>query len=227
MSNPTQLDVRRHMELFDPYKYNTPIHIIGAGATGSWLALCLTKLGIRGDLIVMYDFDVVEEHNIPNQAFGIHDVSKLKTEALKDMIRRTVGISIRTQASEYLNQRLEGYVFLMVDSMSERQRIWKDNIKLKYNVTHLIEPRMGLDECRIYNVNPMDLNDIQNYEANHYTDEEASVSACGTSQSVITTAMSCASYCCRQLINHVAGVELDNEIMIDFKYNNIYTTKWK
>jgi tRNA A37 threonylcarbamoyladenosine dehydratase len=65
----TNLDVRRHAELFDPHTFNTPVTIIGAGATGSWLAIALAKLGI--DNISIWDFDKVEEHNIPNQAFGI------------------------------------------------------------------------------------------------------------------------------------------------------------
>lgn len=222
----TQLEVMRHMQLFNPFTYNTPIHIIGAGATGSWLTLCLAKLGIDGSLINVYDFDVVEEHNIPNQSFAIYDIGKAKTNALSTLIKDTTHTAIKSHNEKYNFQRLSGYVFLMVDSMSERKRIWMDSIKLKPSVTHLIEPRMGLDECRIYNVNPMDLTQIKGYEANHYTDEEASVSACGASQSVITTAMCTAGHCVRQFINHVADVDLDNEILIDYKFNNIYTTKW-
>ena len=60
-----ELDISRHKELFNPYYFNTPVTIIGAGATGSWLALMLAKLGIQD--ITVYDFDVVEEHNVPNQ----------------------------------------------------------------------------------------------------------------------------------------------------------------
>ena len=48
-------------------KFNTPIHIIGCGATGSWVALMLAKMGISN--ITCWDFDKVEEHNLPNQFF--------------------------------------------------------------------------------------------------------------------------------------------------------------
>jgi hypothetical protein len=114
----------------------------------------------------------------------------------------------------------------MVDSMKARKEIFDNSIKMKSAVKLLVEPRMGLNEGRIYNVNPMDLNHIKRYEECWYSDDEAEVSACGTSQTVITTALAVSSWCCRQLINFHADVDLDNEILIDFMYNNIYPTKW-
>lgn len=218
------LDVRRHAELFDPHTFDTPVTIIGAGATGSWLALSLAKLGITN--ITVWDYDIVEEHNIPNQAFGLEDIGDKKVGALHDMLKRDVGVEIKIKREAFTNQRLSGIVFLMVDSMKARKEIFDNSIKMKSAVKLLVEPRMGLNEGRVYNVNPTDLNQIKRYEECWYSDEEAEVSACGTSQTVITTALGVSSWCCRQLINYHAGVELDNEILIDFMYNNIYPTKW-
>lgn len=220
----TQLDVRRHMELFDPYTFDTPVTIIGAGATGSWLALSLAKLGITN--ITVWDFDIVEEHNIPNQAFGQYNVNELKVLALYEQIKQQTGTEIKVKTQKFTDQRLTGYVFLMVDSMKARKDIWDNSIKMKSSVKLLVEPRMGLSEGRIYNVIPTDPTHIKRYEDCWYSDEEAKVSACGTSQTVVTTAMSVASWCARQLINHHKGVDMDNEILIDFMYNNIYPTKW-
>lgn len=220
------LDIRRHMELFDPDTFTTPIHVIGAGATGSWLVLMLAKLGIKGDLIHVYDFDNVEEHNIPNQLFNQHNIGHSKVESLYAHLKHAVGVEIKRYDKRFESGRLNGYVFLMVDSMHARKVIFDNSIKMKSAVKHLIEPRMGLSEARIYNVNPMDLEQIRRYEDCWYSDEEAEVSSCGTSQTVITTAMTTASWCARQLINHHAGVELHNEILLDLQYNNIYPTKW-
>jgi molybdopterin/thiamine biosynthesis adenylyltransferase len=212
------------MELFDPYTFTTPVTIIGAGATGSWLALALAKLGITD--ITVYDFDTVEEHNVPNQAYGLDAIGSQKVRALRDEILEATGTEIKWKDEKFTNQRLSGIVFLMVDSMAARRDIWENSIKMKSAVKLLVEPRMGLNEGRVYNVNPVDLNHIRRYEDCWYSDEEAEVSACGTSQTVITTAMSVASWCARQLINFHANVELDNEILIDFMYNNIYPTRW-
>jgi hypothetical protein len=218
------LDLRRHNELFDAFKFDLPVHVIGAGASGSWLVLALAKLGITN--ITVYDFDVVEEHNVPNQAYSRQDVGIPKVEALESAVIWHADTKINIKNAKFTNQRLQGIVFLMVDSMQARKDIWENSIKMKSAVKLLVEPRMGLDECRVYNVDPTNLAHIKSYEDCWYSDEEAQVSACGTSQTVISTALAVASWCTRQLINFHAGVELDNEILIDFMYNNIYPTKW-
>ena len=220
----TQLDTRRHMELFDPYRFEQRVTVIGTGATGSWLVLQLAKLGITD--IVVYDFDIVEEHNIPNQIFGIKHVGMPKVEALKEIVQEYTGLEITAKNEKCEAQRLSGYVYLMVDSMAERKRIFEQSIKMKRAVSLLVEPRMGLDVGRVYNVNPISVSQVKAYEGCHYSDDEAEVSACGTSMTVITSAQTIASWCARQLINHHAGEELDNEILLDFKYNNIFPTKW-
>lgn len=217
------LDTTRHNELFDPFTFNTPVNVIGAGATGSWLVLQLARLGITN--ITVYDFDSVEEHNVPNQAYGVKHIGENKVDALKNIVGWDTGTVIKT-AGRYDRQRLKGYVFLMVDSMAERKRIYEEHIKMKSAIKLLIEPRMGLDVGRIYNVNPVSLHDNKMYADTYYSDDETEVSACGASLTVVTSAMTIASWCARQLINHHAGVELDNEILLDMKYNGIFTTKW-
>lgn len=218
------MDLRRHMELFDADTFDGKVTVIGAGATGSWLVLQLAKLGIKD--ITVWDFDIVEEHNVPNQLFGVGHVGQPKVEALQQIIKEYTGTTIHIKNERFVGQRLAGYVFLMVDTMAGRKSIFEASIKMKRSVKLLVEPRMGLDVGRVYNVNPMDLNHIKRYEECFYTDEEAEVSACGTSMTVITTALSVSSYCARQLVNHHAGEELDNEILLDLKYNNLITTKW-
>lgn len=221
----TQLDVRRHAELFEPHTFTDKVTVIGAGATGSWLVMQLAKLGITD--ITVYDFDHVEEHNIPNQIFGLSDVGKPKVEALFEHVLNATGTEIVIKNERFIDQRLSGYVFLMVDTMSGRKSIFDKSIKMKSAVKLLVEPRMGLNEGRIYNVNPMSMTQIKAYEACWYPDDEAVVSACGTSVSVITSALVVSAWCVRQLINHHAGVELSNEILLDLMYNNIHETRWE
>lgn len=220
----THLDVRRHMELFDPYTFDKKVTVIGAGSTGSWLVLMLAKLGIQN--ITVYDFDIVEEHNIPNQLYGLEDIGRPKVEGLFDMVLRQTGTKITAINQRFESQRLSGYVFCMVDTMAGRDKIWKYSAKLKSAITLYTEPRMGLDTARVYNVEPMNLTHHKRYEDCFYSDDEAEVSACGTSMSVITTALTTASWCVRQLIEHNAGREISNEILIDVMYNGIVETRW-
>lgn len=217
------LDISRHRELIDTDSFTDVVTVIGAGATGSWLVLQLAKLGIKN--ITVYDFDVVEEHNIPNQLFGISDIGESKVHALQEFVHGQTGVAINAIPKAYTNQRLSGYVFCMVDSMEARKMIW-ENAKGKSAVKHFVEPRMGLDVGRVYNVDVMDLEQQRRYEDCFYTDEEAEVSACGMAQTVVTTAMNIASTCARQLINKHNGVELGNELIFDLMYNNVIETRW-
>ena len=218
------LNTIRHMELFNNEEFNTPVTIIGAGALGSWLALYLAKLGITN--ITVYDFDEVESHNIANQAFNIHDIGKTKTQALQDIIAVQTNNKITIKNEKYTNQRLTVIVFLMVDSMAERKRIWEKNIKMKSAVKLMVEARMGLNMGRIYNVIPIDLQQGRKYEETLYSDDESEVSACGASMTVVTTATTIAAMSARQLINFANQQEMDNEIMIDLQYNNFLNSKW-
>ncbi len=224
MSNAI-LDTTRHRELFNPYYVEAPVHVIGAGALGSWIALALSKLGV--EYITVWDFDKIEEHNVSNQAYSVWDVNNPKTSAIADLIKNNVGNEIKIVNERFTNQRLAGVVFLMVDSMEVRRQIWENSIKMKSAVKLLVEARMGLDIGRIYNVEPMNTEHIRQYESNYsYNDDEADESACGASQTVITTATGIASWCVRQLINWHNNTRLDNEILIDFKNNNIISSEW-
>lgn len=222
----TQLNVSRHFELFNPYTFDKSVHVVGAGASGSWLALALAKLGIV-DLHV-WDFDVVEEHNIPNQAFGVDHDTMYKVDALEHLIYSQTRTNITKHREKVERQRLSGIVYCMVDSMEARKTIWENCGKMKSQVKLWVEPRMGLEVGRVYNINPMDYTQIQKYEDTWYGDDVAEVSACGNSMTVINASLAIASWCTRQLITFVNdGIdEMDNEILMDFKYNNIFPTRW-
>ena len=224
MGVSTMLDTNRHAELFKPEEWNTPIHVIGAGATGSWVVLQLAKLGITN--ITVWDDDVVEAHNVPNQAFGLRHIGASKVDALREIIDQQTGTRIKIKRERVTNQRLSGVVFMMIDTMSGRKEIWENSIRMKSAVKHLIEPRMGLEVGRVYNVNPIDLKHVASYENTFYGDDVAEVSACGNSMTVITSAMLIASMCVKQLLNVHNNVELDNEIIIEMTNNYFMNARW-
>ena len=215
------MDLRRHAELFNPEEFTTPITIIGAGATGGWIAYMLAKLGIKD--ITIYDYDVIEPHNVPNQIYGKGNVGNLKVAILKDIIYKQTGINVNIVAEKYISQRLAGIVILQVDSMSERKRIYDGSIKMQPQVNLMIDSRMGLDMGRIYNINPVNLDQVKRYSKSLYSDDESEVSACGASMTVITSALNIASTVVRQVINHHNKLELPTEIMFDYIYNQVIT----
>lgn len=237
------MDFSRQREAFEVQSFKTPVHVIGAGATGSWVVLMLAKMGIQN--IHVWDFDTVEEHNLPNQAFraeycdipmgnnevGVHksDIGDKKAIAIYNLCCNMTGnMQQITYHDEKVDgtQRLSGIVFMLTDTMSSRKEIWEKAIKLKPQVKLLIETRMDLEGGFIYCINPINTPQIKEYEKTFYTDEQAAVSACGTSQSLIATALHISSVAVWQLINFHNKRELPNFISISSRYNNAIANTW-
>ena len=61
------MDLNKSREFFDPNKVKGRCHIIGCGSIGSHVAELLARYGIKK--LTLYDFDVVEPHNLVNQNF--------------------------------------------------------------------------------------------------------------------------------------------------------------
>ena len=77
------MDLNKSLEFFDPAKVNGRCHIIGCGSIGGNVAEALVRYGIED--IVLYDFDIVERHNIANQVFTEEDVAKIRAYIDKNL----------------------------------------------------------------------------------------------------------------------------------------------
>ena len=216
------VDPLRHLSVFSPHAFgNKRVDVIGAGATGSRIALSFAKLGVEN--IHVWDDDKVEEHNVPNQAFGLEHIGSLKVDALAAIIKAATGTEIHTH-----NERVDGsqnlgeVVFLVTDTMSSRKEIWDKSLKFKLKTQVLIETRMGADSGRVYALNPNKPGHIKAWEQTLYADDEAEVSACGASVSVGPTAEVIAGLAVWQLIRWFSIEQgrddvLDNEIIFSIR----------
>jgi hypothetical protein len=84
--------------------------------------------------------------------------------------------------------KLGDVVFLLTDTMASRKEIWNKCIKFKIDTKLMIETRMGVDEGRIYTINPLDPADVSGWESTLYDDKETPRSACGAVPTVGPTA---------------------------------------
>ena len=203
------MDLSRHIEVFSPDAVKYPIHIIGVGATGSFVAMELARMGCP--VLNIYDFDDVEMHNIPNQYYDTGDLGKLKAEALAEKLKAinpNIVVNINTTAVLPVHDdehkgidEMSGYVFLLVDSMKIRKELWMAAKKNK-NIVHCWESRLGSDQARVYSLD-MSVKDFSKYEADFYEDDNAEVSACGTSITVLPIVLQTASLMIVQFIELV------------------------
>lgn len=206
------VDNLRHLKLFDARQFNKSVHIIGAGATGSYLALQLAKLGVL-DLHV-WDFDKIEEHNLANQLYGPEHIGMPKVEALSAVIKMQADIEIKAHNEKVVDQRLSGHIFLLTDTMSSRQEIFKNCIRFKPHVEAMYETRMGVTISEIRTISPVDPVEVEGWEGDWFPDEEEIVnpSDCGARTTIGATASSLANHATWQFLKKVAGKPVENMV---------------
>jgi hypothetical protein len=207
------MNYSRQLKLLDPAEIkDKSITIIGAGATGSYVAMLLAQMGwgnkpFNQGIMRVFDGDIVEQHNLANQVYESTHIGKPKVEALKEMILRKCGFEI-----EVFNQMVDDktptdliqstYVFILTDTMKSRKEIFEKHLRIPFNTDLVIETRMGLKDGRIYSFNPNDGEHAKAWKATLYDDAAAETSACGTSQSIISTVGFLSSLAVGRVVQH-------------------------
>ena len=202
----------RQLDIIDPAKLDLPIHIIGCGSVGSWTALTLAKTGASN--LILWDFDVVEGHNIPNQVYRPADVGRPKVEALADVIDAMTGNAVTIR-----NQRFEGVVdsgivILAVDSMDVRIAIWRALRDQPFD--WLIDSRMGAEVARILAVKVSSLSAQRDYGRTLYGSTEALHEPC-TGRSTAYCATGLASFITAKVVKLVTGRTHSTDFTVDFR----------
>lgn len=154
-----------------------PVTLIGCGGLGSPTAIALSKMGIPR--LLLWDFDSVEEHNLPNTFYKEKDIGRFKVEALKETcLEFNSDLVITTRRTRFSERdMLRGIVISGVDSMASRHAIW-NKIKMNPNVPLYIEGRMSRLAGIVNVVRPTNQSDIAWYESTLCSDENAIQDPC-------------------------------------------------
>lgn len=190
------IDYTKQSDLIDVLRFDKPIHILGVGALGSWIAFFLLKMGFKN--IHIYDYDNIEEHNLPNQMFMENQIGKSKLDAIEEIYKNFfIDEDLRiTKHYGKLNadsNLLKGIVFCAVDSMKSRKELFERFCKYSTKITLWIEGRLSLYGAYVYTVPNSSQEFYKFYENTFYEDTEAEVSACGISQTALPAAVNAAS----------------------------------
>ncbi|MBI5793779.1 ThiF family adenylyltransferase [Candidatus Uhrbacteria bacterium] len=179
--------------MFDPRSFQgNRVDVIGVGALGSRLTLELARLGI-GEIHV-WDPDTVSDVNLANQAFARQDVGVLKVQALTRLVKEHTGGHLIAHEEAYKGeQELGEVVFLMTDSLASRREIFEGAIRFNLTTKRLLEARLGIDQGRVYSLDPNQGEQVQAYGATLNGVAKAAVNPCGSPISIGATAGMAAS----------------------------------
>jgi NAD(P)-dependent dehydrogenase (short-subunit alcohol dehydrogenase family) len=158
----------RQLDIADPSQFNNkPVTVIGAGGIGAATVVALAKTGFEN--ITVYDFDTLEEHNIPNQLLPIwvgeqDTLQWAKTTALFHLVWDLADITIDHRNEKYVDQPLGEIVVVAVDSLEARREIWKA-VSQSMDVEFMIDGRMAITSMDIYSVDMLSEGAVEAYEA--------------------------------------------------------------
>jgi molybdopterin/thiamine biosynthesis adenylyltransferase len=200
------------------------VNIIGVGAIGSNVAMELVRLGIPK--LIIWDTDIVEEHNITNQAYTVKDIGELKTDAIALKLKQINPDVEIVKKGIYTDELLSGYVFICVDSIETRRAIVDAN-KINTNIKAVFDYRMGTYEAQHYATvwNPKEAKAFK--DTMDFTDEQAEanvqVNACGSSLSVLPTILMIVSAGVSNFIKVVRNMEYNKIIVVNTACMDIQT----
>ena len=236
------INIMRHESVFNPSEHPYPMHIIGAGATGSRVFAALVELGMTN--IHVYDPDTIDDHNLANQIYITEDIGKKKIEGCYNFAARKLGTdtlpeSFKFQARNVTNAYISagnvegGVVFILTDTMDSRRQIFnalaercvKASLGSSSNMATapmlIIETRMASTHGAIYTINPFDNNAYKKWLSTLVDDTDTDsieLSPCGTALSVGTTASLIANYAVWQMMQFfVDPLSVQAQIDLFFK----------
>ena len=157
----------RQLDIADPSQFkDKSITVIGAGGIGAATVVALAKTGF--ETITVYDFDTLEEHNIPNQLLPmlVGDQDTLgwkKTTALACLVSDLADISIMNRHEKFVDQPLGEIVISAVDSLDARRAIW-GRVNEGLDTLFYLDGRMAITSMDLYAIDMLDEVAIARYE---------------------------------------------------------------
>lgn len=144
------LDKSRH--LLDPEAVDFHILVIGCGALGSNIAVALIRMGLYK--ISFYDFDVLENKNVNNQAYYLDQVGMPKVDALYANLKR---INPKIEKKQFFNKKFEKTTCsgeiptktIVIMAVDQGRRVIWDWIKAVPNVQYIVECGVNTDTFRV------------------------------------------------------------------------------
>jgi hypothetical protein len=188
----SRLDTKRHDDLFNKGECDLPIHVIGTGGVGSHVTYMLAKLGVGSNprnTLDLYDGDIIEGHNVSNQAYVEEHIGGTKVDTLAQEFAKWSSGNTATAHPHFVTEKidLEGIVILCLDSMDARRDICRASIWGNPKIPFLIDARMDASNAIAFALDPRKESHVAKWEQLWFPDSQAAHRiGCGGPLSVIT-----------------------------------------
>lgn len=188
-----------------------PVIIGGAGGISSWLTLMLARANFAP---IVYDFDILETHNLGGQLFPSSGIGKPKVEVLSEIVRSFAGVDIWVMNEKYVSNSMTGkYVFSGFDNMEARRIMfhkWTAQVSKSPDEEQseyiFIDGRLLAEQMQIFCIRGNDVGNIDRYRREFlFSDEEVADGPCTMKQTSHAAAM-IASFMTGYFTNHIHNV---------------------
>jgi tRNA A37 threonylcarbamoyladenosine dehydratase len=214
------MNLSRQADLVDSKIFDTPCTIIGAGGIGSFTTLALAKMGFKE--IYVFDDDMIEEHNLPNQFYPVDSIGASKTLALAEVVHQFTDTHIVVAPAKW-DKSLPlpvGIVISAVDTMKVRKELYD---ALCNSRCIFIDGRMGGHQLEVRTCDMGSIEDKRQYKRTLWKDSETSVLPC-TQKAVMYNVLMIASLIANQARLTLERKPYIREIIYDFE-NGIMLNK--
>ena len=221
------MNLAKSSEFFNPSECKEKLNIIGCGSVGSTICELLARFGLTN--ANLYDFDVVEEHNLANQMFTTKNLYKPKVEGVYDRwvdINPEAAKTLKLYGEGWKGEKLSGYVFLAVDNIDLRRKIVEEN-RYNLNIKAMFDFRTALTTAQHYAAdwsNEKDITSLLDQMDFSHAEAEKNVpvSACKVSLCVMPTVWSVAMAGVVNFVNFVKTGKLEKAIILKpFEFENL------
>ncbi len=202
------MNFHRQLDVLDvPRLARTPITVIGAGAVGSFTVLALAKSG--AECITVYDDDLIEAHNLPNQWYRLTDLGRPKVQALKALVLEMTGVDIKVVQERFRGDGASEVTICAVDSMDVRIALWR---ALHPRPAMWVDARMGAEVGKVMCVGAFG----SWYEETLHPSSEAYRAPC-TARATMYCASGLAAFIAGQVANYASDRPTRQDITVDFR----------
>lgn len=191
-------------------KGNLSILVGGAGGIGSWTTILLSRIGYEP---VVFDFDIIEEHNIGGQLYPKSKINQYKVEALNelsiDFCNKTITHFKEKIDSNSLTSRIAISAFDNMKARSDMFESW-DAVYGEDPGAIFIDGRLNAEQMQIFCIrggkSRRRVINREDYRNDHlFNDADIEDEACTMKQTSHAAAM-IASHMVGFLTNHITNV---------------------